>query len=242
MKIRIKFSKTGALRYIGHLDVLRYFQKAIRRSGIPAAYSAGFSPHMIMSFAEPLSVGLTSTGEYFDLELTDDAAFSSEEIRSALNAQMAEGISVLSVKKIPQERKSNAMSLVAAASYTVSFPFPEGEILSEKIEHFMSLKTILAEKKTKSGTKTVDIRPMLFSMEETEPAREKDDQEHYAAVRIFCASGSAANLKPDAVMDAFLKDAALTADPFSVRTCRNEMYARGEDGTYLPLDALGESF
>ena len=47
---------------------------------------------------------------------------------------------------------------------------------------------------------------------------------------------------PDAVMDAFLKDAALTADPFSVRTCRNEMYARGEDGTYLPLDALGESF
>ena len=58
------------MKYIGHLDMMRFFQKAIRRAGIDVAYSEGFSPHMIMSFAYPLGVGMTSSGEYFDLEST----------------------------------------------------------------------------------------------------------------------------------------------------------------------------
>ena len=70
MKVRIKFSKNGPLKFIGHLDVMRYFQKAIRRSSIPIAYSEGFNPHQIMSFASPLSVGHTSQGEYMDIEVT----------------------------------------------------------------------------------------------------------------------------------------------------------------------------
>ena len=63
MKARIKFAKWGAMRFIGHLDVMRYFQKALRRADIDVAYSEGFSPHQIMSFAAPLGVGLTSNGE-----------------------------------------------------------------------------------------------------------------------------------------------------------------------------------
>lgn len=57
------------MKFIGHLDVMRYFQKAMRRAGIDIAYSEGMSPHMIMSFAQPLGVGLTSDGEYMDVEL-----------------------------------------------------------------------------------------------------------------------------------------------------------------------------
>ena len=75
-KVRIKFAKYGAVKFIGHLDVMRYFQKAIRRAGIDIAYSGGFSPHQIMSFASPLSVGHTSEGEYFDIEMN---SFPSEE-------------------------------------------------------------------------------------------------------------------------------------------------------------------
>ena len=69
MRVRIKFTKTGALKFLGHLDVMRYFQKALRRAEIDVAFSEGFSPHMIMSFAAPLGLGITSTGEYFDLDL-----------------------------------------------------------------------------------------------------------------------------------------------------------------------------
>ena len=69
LKIRIKFAKTGSMKFIGHLDVMRYFQKAMRRAEVDIAYSEGFSPHQKMSFAQPLGVGLTSSGEYFDIEV-----------------------------------------------------------------------------------------------------------------------------------------------------------------------------
>ena len=83
MKVRVKFSKYGIMKFIGHLDVMRYFQKAIRRSGIDIAYSEGLSPHMIMSFAAPLGVGLTSDAEYMDIEIR--TPISSAEAIRALN-------------------------------------------------------------------------------------------------------------------------------------------------------------
>ena len=73
MTFRIKFAKYGVVRFIGHLDVMRYFQKVIRRSRLPVSYSQGFSPHQLMSFALPLSVGVTSDGEYMEVEFDDEA-------------------------------------------------------------------------------------------------------------------------------------------------------------------------
>ena len=92
MKIRIKFSKQGATKYIGHLDLMRYFQKAMRRADIAIRYSEGFSPHQIMSFAAPLGLGLTGSGEYLDIEVT--SAGSSFEMEERLNAVMAEDIKI----------------------------------------------------------------------------------------------------------------------------------------------------
>ena len=68
MKLRIKYTKTGVLRFIGHLDVMRFFQKAIRRAKLDVSYTKGFSPHQIISFAAPMPLGMTSEGEYFDGE------------------------------------------------------------------------------------------------------------------------------------------------------------------------------
>ena len=80
MKARIKFRKYGALRFIGHLDVMRFFQKVMRRADIPIAFTGGYSPHMIMSFASPLGIGLSSDGEYFDIELRE-AVNSTDAVR-----------------------------------------------------------------------------------------------------------------------------------------------------------------
>ena len=89
MKVRIKFSKYGPVRFLGHLDVMRYFQKALRRADIDVAYSGGFSPHQIMSFAAPLSVGHTSSGEYFDIEIhTFTSEKELQEIARALNCSL----------------------------------------------------------------------------------------------------------------------------------------------------------
>ena len=118
MKVRIKFAKSGIARFIGHLDVMRYFQKAVRRAGIAIRYSGGFSPHQLMSFAAPLGVGITSNGEYLDIEVEDDE--DTATMKARLNQVMAEGFSVKSCLVLPKEA-GNAMSLVAAARYTVAF-------------------------------------------------------------------------------------------------------------------------
>ena len=104
MKVRIKFTKEGPMKFVGHLDTMRYFQKAIRRAELPIAFSGGYSPHMIMSFAAPLGVGVTSTGEYFDMELT--ATIPTDEICQRLNSQMVDGIHVLSARQVEDGKRA----------------------------------------------------------------------------------------------------------------------------------------
>ena len=103
MKVRIKFSKSGSMVYIGHLDIMRYFQKAIRRSGLPIKYSEGFNPHQIMSFAAPLGVGLSSSGEYMDIELKEFVP--SQEALQRLQATMVDGMEVTSFRYLPDNAK-----------------------------------------------------------------------------------------------------------------------------------------
>ena len=165
MKVRIKFTKTGAMKFVGHLDTMRYFQKAIRRAELPVAFSGGYSPHMIMSFAAPLGVGTTSMGEYFDMELTEKVP--TAEIEDRLNAVMVEGITISSARQVEDGKASTAMALVAAADYFVAFrpgKEPCGN-WQEKLADFLAQKEITVTKKTKRSEKTVDIRPFIYQME-----------------------------------------------------------------------------
>ena len=118
MRIRIKFRKNGVMRFVGHLDIMRYFQKAMRRADIDIAYSEGFSPHQIMSFAAPLGVGITSDGEYLDIETA--GAVSTKDAVRRLNGAMAEGMEVVEYAALRQDAKK-AMTAVAAADYFVYF-------------------------------------------------------------------------------------------------------------------------
>ena len=144
MKVRIKFTKVGALRYVGHLDFMRTFQKIIKRSGVLAVFTRGFSPHMIMSFASPLGVGLESLGEYVDFEMAyrDPYELTKIELQrmsqlniendelpdvppeaviiNMLNSECPDGVRILSVKRI-EEAKGKAMALVSASDNVVFF-------------------------------------------------------------------------------------------------------------------------
>ena len=109
MKIRMKFSKQGPLKFIGHLDIMRYFQKVMRRADVDIRYSEGFSPHQIMSFASPLGVGILSNGEYVDIEV--NSTKDSKTMIEQINRENAEGFCVLSYRKLDDSVK-NAMSQV----------------------------------------------------------------------------------------------------------------------------------
>ena len=230
MKIRVKFTKHGAMKFIGHLDIMRYFQKAIRRAEIDIAYSEGFSPHMIMSFAAPLGVGLTSEGEYVDLQV--HSCESSKAAIKALNSVMVEGMEVVSFKLLPETVK-NAMASVAAADYFVNFR--EGyapENWKEKFESFLQKEEMLIVKKTKRSEAEVDLKPMLYK------AEIRDE-----GIFMQTACGSVNNLKPELVMEAFVKDAGIELAPFALEVCRLEVYADLGDETsrkLVPLEELGE--
>lgn len=230
MKARIKFRKYGALRFIGHLDVMRFFQKVMRRAEIPIAFTGGYSPHMIMSFASPLGIGLTSDGEYFDIELTE--AIDSKTAVKRMNEVSIEGIEIISFRKIPDDKKQTGMTILAAADYLVSVR--KGALPSdwkEQFSKFMSQPEIQVIKQTKRSERMVDIRALIDSWEI------RDEQ-----IYLLLAAGSSENLKPDLVMETFLKYANISDD---VRFFyhRLEMYA-DESGNgerkLIPLENLGE--
>ncbi len=154
------------MKFIGHLDVMRYFQKAMRRAEIPIAFTQGFSPHMIMSFANPLGVGLTSDGEYFDIELTGPVA--SKEAVRRLNEVMAEGMEVVSFVQIPEEKKATGMAIIEAADYLALPKDETKEVTKEDIQNFLSQEEILVVKQTKKSEKEVNIRPWILEMEKAE--------------------------------------------------------------------------
>ncbi len=165
MKVRIKFTKYGALRYVGHLDFMRSFQKIVRRSGVRAVFTKGFSPHMIMSFAAPLGVGLESLGEYVDFEMAyrdpypltkiEQQRFSQlgiendelppvpseAQIVDMLNSECPKGVRILSVKRI-EEAKGKAMALVHASTNVVFLE--EAWARSQGIEDIRALRERLA--------------------------------------------------------------------------------------------------
>ena len=157
MKIRLRFSKQGQMKFIGHMDMVRYFQKVMRRSEVDVAYSEGFSPHQKMSFAAPLSVGVLSRGEYFDLEV--NSTESSKVMLERINAQNAEGVEVLSYKLLPDDAK-NAMSVVAGADYKVYTDLFNQNML----DAFMNQDQIIVLKKTKKSEKEVDIKPLIYNI------------------------------------------------------------------------------
>lgn len=234
MKLRIKFSKHGPVKFVGHLDIMRYFQKAMRRADIDIKYSEGFSPHQVMSFASPLGVGLTSNGEYMDIEV--NSMENCMTIVERLNETMAEGIQVMECHVL-EERAKNAMSLVAAADYTLTFR--EGkqpkdlESFLNGLSEFMGQDHILITKKTKKGEKEVDLKAFIYEL-----------SVHGETIFMKLSAGSADNLKPELVIEAYYQWLGQTCPEFAFQIQREEVYGNTgdeENKSFAPLGLIGES-
>ena len=233
MKVRIKFSKKGPLRFIGHLDIMRYFQKAIRRSNIDIAYSTGFSPHQIMSFAAPLGVGQTSESEYFDIEL--HTVPSMVELVERLNAVMTDGMRILSAEllppPIPQVKRETAMALVAASSYLVLRKDGyETEMTKEELEgkfkEFIAQKSIPFVKKSKKTESEIDLARFIFEADERGRVTEfSGSYENGTVFYLLLSAGSVNNIKPETVMEAFYAYLGREYNPYAYQVHRLETFA-----------------
>lgn len=229
MKLRIKFSKQGPVKFIGHLDVMRYFQKAMRRADIDIKYSEGFSPHQIMSFAAPLGVGLTSNGEYMDIEV--NAMANCAWVTDQLNSVMVEGIRVLECHRLADQAK-NAMSIVAAADYTITFRDGKAPADTETFFHgltdFYKQDHILIMKKTKKSEKEVDLKPFIYELYV---------KDNYIFLKL--SAGSQDNVKPELVMEAYDNWRGERSPEYAFLVRREELYGNLGDEEHRNLAPLG---
>ncbi len=227
MKVRIKFRKYGAMKFIGHLDIMRYFQKSMRRANIPIAFTQGYSPHMIMSFANPLGVGLISDGEYFDIELKEK--IDSVSAIKQLNAVMVEGMEIVSFVELPDGQKTG-MAIVAAADYHIMpLGFEFNQEFKEGLIKFAQEKSVIIVKKTKKSEREVDIRPLIYKIS-------LDDNNIYMQV----ATGSVENLKPELVMDSILSYLNIEKESMKFAYKRLEVYAQDSNNKeFVSLESLG---
>lgn len=250
MKARIKFSKTGSMRFIGHLDVMRYFQKAMRRAEINVSYSKGFSPHQLISFTSPLGTGLSSSAEYLDitLEETDTPQVMADKINAVMNDEIrVEGFTYI------KDTAKPSMAALAACDYLIALKPGKDNRLSDKeftrqqIKSFLLQDKIEATKKTKKSEKTIDIKPGIYYMAES-PGKFKDfTGRGFPEYASFCditgdkpvlflrlVSGSATNIKPALVMENFCVHAGIIYNEFDYQIHRLEMYAM-ENGELVPM-------
>ena len=227
-KVRIKFAKYGAMKFIGHLDMMRFFQKAIRRAGIDIRYSEGFSPHQIMSFAAPLGVGIESTGEYMDIEVL--SMTSTKDMKQALNQVMVEGVEVLDVCVLPDNAK-NAMASVAAASYKIKIK--EGDFpivdLSSQLQNFYRQEKIPYTKETKKSVIELDLKQGLYEI-----AADSD-----GSIRMLVNASSSGNIKPTMILEKLCEFAGVEIPKSAYQVTRLETYAdlakEGEEHQFIAL-------
>jgi len=186
MDVRIKFNKNKEVAFISHLDLLRTFNRMLMRSGLKLAYSQGFNPHIILSFAQPSSVGMLTKNDCADITLDGD--YSLEEIKKKLENNAPAGIEITEVT----EDRTPAFNKLASAFYTVEI---ECNMVKSEISEFFKKEDILIEKKTKKGIREIDIRPMIFDYEVNE-GNEK------LILSLKVASGSNSSLNPSLVIKA----------------------------------------
>ena len=173
IKIRMRLAKYGPMKFIGHLELMRFLQKCIRRTDIDIRYSDGITPRMIMSTAMPLGLGLTSGGEYVDIEI--GTPVSREHALEQLRPLMPEGLEILDFRQIGEtvlqggganaRKPEKAMSVVAAAEYRVRFRenYSVPENWREILMSFVGQEEIIWTKETKKGFRTLDMKPLIYS-------------------------------------------------------------------------------
>ncbi|MCQ2510152.1 MAG: TIGR03936 family radical SAM-associated protein [Lachnospiraceae bacterium] len=243
MRVRIKFTKTGNMKYIGHLDVMRYFQKVLRRADIDVAFSGGFSPHMLMSFAAPLGVGTTSSGEYFDLDL--NSITSGKDMMDRMNDQMHEGMSIVGIRQISENKADKGMTLVAAADYSLTVDLSEldedvadaclksAEGIESGVKDFMAQEEVNVWRKTKRSEGEVNIRPWIYSFDC------RRDGQGIPVFTMRVSQGSVSNLKPDLVVKAYAEFTGFQIPDGALRIHREDIFANVGSEKRMKLVSLG---
>jgi len=214
-----KFTKEENIKFISHLDVLKTIQKNIRRAGLPVEFSQGFNPHMNTSIAQPLSVGVYSSGEYMDMILTTET--DEKEIVDKLNATAPSGIKYISALAIPytpgDKKVPQAMALIDAARYTIKVKYSDTSALEDEMTKLLENETWITIKKSKKGEREVNLRTLVKEIS-------FGVQDEFLVLNVLISTGSREHLSADLLVS-YIREKTTNAllDAF-VNIKREEMY------------------
>ena len=186
MNLRVKFNKTNEAKYISHLDLLRTFNRMLMRSDLKPEYSQGYNPHILLTFAQPASVGMETKNDCADITIAGE--YKEEKVFENLKKAAPSGIEIISVTS----DRHLPFNSVDSAFYTVKIDTNKNK---DDIIKFLRLDEILIEKKTKKGIKEIDIKPMLLSYE----------VEDGIVLKLKLKAGSSENLNPLLLLKAMEK-------------------------------------
>jgi radical SAM-linked protein len=160
-RVRLKLSKLGRARMVGHLEYLKMFQRAVRRAKLPIRFSQGFHPTPKISYLEALPMGVSSEAELVDLELLRHVPI--ELVIQELNVQLPDGFKIIEGEIIPWKSPSPSVS-VASSCYRVPLPQPAPKDLTERIISFLDKDQVLISRIKKRREKQIDLRPNVLKL------------------------------------------------------------------------------
>jgi len=230
--MRVKFAKGEELKYISHLDLMRLFQRSFRRANIPVRYSEGFNPHPKFSLATALPLGVSSEGEYMDVEV--DGSISTEEFIQKTNQVLPLGIKVLKGEIV--EGKESIMSLIRWSNYIIEASLMnsmETDEIKEEIEKLLSLESIIITKEKKKGKKVTtreeDIRDRIKELQ----LLINDDKK--IVLKTTLMTGSQGNLKPEKLIDIFHEHTNIKLDLDTIKIQRLDLFVEQEGVIGTPI-------
>ncbi len=198
---RIKYAKGKEIKYISHLDFQRSFHRLLNRAGIDVAFSQGFNPHLKVSYAMAMPVGMTSEGEYLDVELA--TSMDSEKLKTLLNQQTPKGLEIVAVKIFEEPVKSLA-SVITEGVLKVEVPVEDGiteKEIRESMEEILKKDTLELTRKNKKGKLvTKNIRSYIKKLELDCVTGSK------AHLNMILSMGSIENLNPQLLLDYIIKE------------------------------------
>jgi radical SAM-linked protein len=205
-RLRIRFTRDETLKYIGHLDMARTWQRIVRRANLPLAYSEGFNPQPRMSFAAALPVGCTSDHEELDMILAPSCLI--DEVKAQLDRALPPGMQVISIEEMPLNAPALQMQL-AAAEFEIAI---EGEetigLLKERVPQFIAAIEVMRDRRGK----VYNLRPLVQALS-IEPAQ----ADRVAVIRSRLQATPQGTGRPDELA------AALGLDPATVKIKRTKL-------------------
>ncbi len=224
MRMLAVFEKGERIRHIGHLDIQRSVQRGLRRSGLPVAYSNGFNPHILITFASALSTGACGKREIMDVTMA--AEVSPEEFLEKMNRAMPPEMRLSEARALDQKHPALMASLRAAKYDLLIRDAEQAKKLIAAIPGMMEKETVTAMRKTKTALKECDIKPLIYDL--------KAEGQHILATLTLTEREAC---KPGMLIEALSREAGIDEEIRMLIT-RTALLGMDEDHKLVPLETL----